>query len=145
MIVIIILFLCLVPVMPSRADEDRDGMISITIRNDAIFPLRIQARDDVCMPEESDESGIARSLTESTECQQPFPPEECVRAQEMITGSSCIAGLVYDGMLGDGDSVEIEACPGGSGYARISVHAPDRNAPWHTYRLLSEGDTVKYP
>ena len=130
----------------SFAEEAKDGYIQITVKNNSVFPKNLQVRDNNCTsPLEKKTCKKAKRTLKSKECRENRNAEGCKQAKKKLDNSDCIAGLVYEGMVEDGESVQVSVCKSPAGYGAVSLRAVNMPSPWTQHRLISAGETIEYP
>ena len=139
------LLVLIVSVSASFAEEEKSGYIQITVVNKAIFPKLIQIKDEVCKLSISHECEEARIELKRKECRNKRYAKECKEARAYLESSSCVAGLIYEGMVDSGQEIQLSTCKSPAEYGTISIRDINRATLWKNYRLISDGDTVGYP
>jgi hypothetical protein len=128
------------------ADEIEDGYIQITVKNNSVSPKNLQVRDDNCTsPLGKETCRKANRTPNRKECRENRNAKGCEQAKTKLDNSNCIAGLVYEGMLEDGESIQVSVCKSPSGYGAVSLRATNMPSPWTQHRLISAGETIEYP
>jgi hypothetical protein len=128
------------------ADEAEDGYIQITVKNNSVFPKNLQVRDDNCTsPLGKKTCKKANRTLKSKECRENRNAKGCKQAKTKLDNSDCIAGLVYEGMVEDGESIQVSVCKSPAGYGAVSLRAINMPSPWIQHRLISAGETIEYP
>lgn len=145
MIVLLSVLLVVLSPVAGFAQNSASGYIQVTVEYTSMFPGKLQVRDMVCRDRRSAECAKADITLQSEVCRQQPAAAACTEAMTLLDTSFCIAGLVLESRVSQGEKVQARLCRSASGFGTLSVRDVEKGETWTTHVLLNDGASVSYP
>lgn len=127
------------------ADERSGSYVEVTVEYSSMFPGYVQIKDQECTLSAYLECEKARIRLQREDCGKHKRSPECREAEELLTTSFCIPGLIHEGMASAGDKVTVSVCKSSGGFGNIAIRNLWNGEVWTNYFLITDGKTLKYP
>lgn len=143
-IIFVLMLVFLVASGASDALAKSDGYVTVDIEYRSASG-DLQIRDNVCKDMRNIDCEKARITLQGENCNREKRPDYCKEAEELLSSSFCVPGLVFDGRVAAGEKIQVRVCESYSGFGNLSVRDTRKTSIWTTYMLLTDGDEITYP
>jgi len=89
--------------------------------------------------------GRAGMTLASEVCRDRQSSQECTDARAKIDSASCQKGLIYDGSVPIGAKITLTISSTPGGYGAVSIRDIRKGPTWKSYRIISDGEMIRYP